>query len=678
MRPPQTTVLDGSTFVVSETGGDIVAATEDPQGLFFQDMRHLSRWELQLNGRRLRVLSVDTDGYDEAMFFLIPTTGTIFHNPTMSVARRRRVGDGMVDEVTLTNHSTNEVRVQLGVVFDADFASIFEVKDGRAKKGGIDRQADTHAVLLSYEVEGFRRETRIEATGGEFTEGSVLFTATVAAHHDWRTTVTVSVLASNQRPTPKTRRRPNMECSLEDWLERAPSLDTDCDDLRHAYRRALVDLAALRFYPPGVSGSVPAAGLPWFMALFGRDAMIASYQALPFAPELARTTLLALAARQADDFDDFRDAEPGKILHELRHDDLTYLHQQPQSPYYGAADTTALFLILLDEYQLWTGDTDTALQLQPHALAALDWISDFGDLDGDGYIEYQTRNPTTGLANQCWKDSWNSIVHPDGNLATLPRATCELQGYAYDARIRAARLARDCWRDPELAEQLEVAAAKLKAQFNRDFWHRAGHFYALALDGAKQQVPTLASNMGELLWSGIVSDDHAADVVAHLMGPRLFSGWGVRTLAAGQPAFNPIEYHNGTVWPHDNALIALGLRRYGYAEEAARIAGAFIDACGYFDHRLPETFAGFDRAASKFPVRYPTACSPQAWASGAILAFLRVLLGLQPDGDRLRCAPHLPPGIQAVTLRGIPGRWGVCAVTAKQDQRPPAGDGGAR
>ena len=438
------TVLDGSTFMVSETTGDVAVATDDPQGLFFQDMRHLSLWELRLNGRRLTVLSADTDGYDEAVFFLAPATGTIFHNPMMSVARRRRVGDGMVEEVTLTNHSANEARLQLSVVFDADFASIFEVKDGRAKTGRISRRANAHGVVLSYDVEGFRRETLIEAADGEFSEGSVLFTATVPAHRDWRITVTVSVLASQKRLTPKGRRGPHMECSLEDWLERAPSLDTDCDDLRHAYRRALVDLAALRFYPPGVSGSVPAAGLPWFMALFGRDALIASYQALPFVPELARTTLLALAARQAHDFDDFRDAEPGKILHELRHDDLTYFGKQPQSPYYGAADTTALFLILLDEYQLWTGDTDTALHLQPQAIAALNWISNYGDLDGDGYIEYHTRNPTTGLANQCWKDSWNSIVHPDGTLATLPRATCELQGYAYDARIRAARLARDC------------------------------------------------------------------------------------------------------------------------------------------------------------------------------------------------------------------------------------------
>ena len=315
--------------------------------------------------------------------------------------------------------------------------------------------------------------------------------------------------------------------------------------------------------------SLPAAGLPWFMALFGRDSLITSYQAIPFVPELARTTLLALGAHQATEWDDFRDAEPGKILHELRHGELAHFGERPHSPYFGSADATPLFLIVLDEYERWTGDVATVRRLEGAARAALEWMERYGDLDGDGYIEYQTRNPMTGLENQCWKDSWNSIVLSGrDDWPRLPRACCEIQGYAYDARVRTARLAREVWDDPELADRLEADAARAaRRSFDRDFWLPDVGFYALALDGDKQPVPTLTSNIGHLLWSGIVADERVEAVVAHLVGERMFSGWGVRTLADGQPVYNPIEYHNGTVWPHDTALIAAGLARYGRRQE---------------------------------------------------------------------------------------------------------------
>jgi glycogen debranching enzyme len=389
------------------------------------------------------------------------------------------------------------------------------------------------------------------------------------------------------------------------------------------------------------------------MALFGRDSIIAAYQALPFQPHLARTTLEALATLQAKDFDDFRDAEPGKILHELRRGELTALGEVPHSPYYGTHDATPLFIVLLDEYDRWTGDLDFVRGCQPAALAALEWIERYGDPDGDGYLEYRTRS-SKGLRNQGWRDSWNSVLFADGRLAEPPIAGCEIQGYAYDARIRLARLARRAWNDAELARRLERDAAALQHRFNRDFWNEERGHYVLALDGHKQQVDSMTSNVGHLLWSGIVPEERAPQVVQRLMAPDMFSGWGVRTMSAKDLGYNPIEYHNGTVWPHDCSLIAEGMRRYGFRPEASRLALALIDAAAAFAYRLPEVFAGFSRAETGMPVEYPTASRPQAWAAGAPLLALRTLLGLDVIDGQLRSDPHLPDGLGRVRLKGVP------------------------
>jgi len=404
--------------------------------------------------------------------------------------------------------------------------------------------------------------------------------------------------------------------------------------------------------------ALPAAGLPWFMTLFGRDSIITSYQALPFGSRLAVTTLLVLAQRQGTRIDDFRDEEPGKILHEQRFGEMTAFEERPHSPYYGAADVTPLFLILLDEVERWTGNAELVRQLEMEARAALTWIDKYGDRNGDGYVEYDRRNKETGLENQCWKDSWNSIQFADGTISRLPRATCEIQGYVYDAKRRCARLARQFWNDPALAEQLEKEAAELKRRFNQDYWLEDREFFALAIDGDGRKVDSLTSNIGHLLWSGIVEDDKAEAVVRHLMGEKLFSGWGVRTMAEGEGGYNPIGYHVGTVWPHDNSFIAMGLRRYGYREEAAQIAMGMLEAATYFKGRLPEAFAGYPRELTGFPVEYPTACSPQAWASGAPLLLLRAILGLEPVGDHLLVDPALPAMLGQIELLDIPGRWG--------------------
>ncbi len=668
MRDRQVSILKGSAFVVSDRLGDVAPQVGDPTGLFYRDMRHLSRWQLRLNGRELDCLAAESLEYDEAVFYLVEPTGTVYRNPAMSLIRRREVADGLREHLELHNHGLQEVCVEITILFDADFADLFEVKDELTKTGELYRRRADEGVTLGYVRGDFRRETYIRASNGFFTEQSLTFRVTVAPHTVWRETVWVSVGTARDEPVPQRMHRPDMPASLEEWLAAAPKVDTDWHELRQTYRRSLVDLAALRFYPETVpDASLPAAGLPWFMALFGRDSLITSYQAIPFVPELARTTLLALGAHQATGWDDFRDAEPGKILHELRHGELATFGERPHSPYFGSADATPLFLVVLDEYERWTGDVQTVRRLEGSARAALEWIERYGDLDGDGYIEYRTRNPRTGLVNQCWKDSEVSIVHPDGRLAALPRAVCEIQGYAYDARIRMARLAREVWQDEGLAQRLESDAADLRAAFDRDFWLPDEGFYALALDGDKQPVPTLTSNIGHLLWSGIVADERVESVVSHLMSEEMFSGWGVRTLAAGQRVYNPIEYHNGTVWPHDTALIAAGLARYGRRQEANRLAVALLEAAEHFRYRLPEAFAGYPRDMTKVPVEYPSACSPQAWASGAPLLLMRLMLGLEPTPAGLTVRPLLPAQTNRLVLRGLPGRWGRTDAVAVRE-----------
>jgi glycogen debranching enzyme len=658
VNPRQVIVLAGPTFMVSDVRGDVEVNLDEPEGLFHGDMRHLSRWGLRVNGRSLTALAAESIDSDHAAMYLQEPTGTVYANATLSIVRRRQVDDILRERIEVTNHDPRPAHLVLTLTFGADFADIFEVKDRLGKAGNLYHHVHDDHVVLGYRREEYVRETRIDAPGAFFTEESADFRMTLAPGETWTREIEVSVSASGGSRIG--RHAPHRESvDLAEWLERAPALNTDSDDLRSLYRQSLVDLAALRFCPdPDATGQVPAAGLPWFMALFGRDSLITSFQAIPYAPDLARSTLHALAAAQAEDFDDFRDAEPGKILHELRHGELVHFKQRPHSPYYGTVDATPLFLVVLDEYERWTGDTATVRELEPNARAAIRWLEEYADLDGDGFVEYCTRNPETGLVNQAWKDSWNAIIHPDGRVAARPHAVCEVQGYAYDARVRSARLARDVWNDPELADRLERDAASLRARFDDAFWLEDEGFYALALDAAKAPVRTLASNMGHLLWSGIVPEERVDAVADRLIGDAMYSGWGVRTLAAGQPAYNPMEYHNGTVWPHDNALIAAGLARYGRHDDTARIARSVIEMAPHVGYRLPEALVGASRKDVEFPVPYPSACSPQAWAAGTPLLLITSLLGLDIDDDHLRTDPHLPDGINRLGLRDVPTPWG--------------------
>lgn len=672
-------ILEGSTFVVSDRRGDVEGSPSETHGLFVDDTRFLSRWVLTVDGTRPAVLSTDDVEYFEAQFFLAPSTGTIYVDADLSIMRQRTVARGFTETIAVSNHAGRPAEIELRLEADADFADLFEVKDTLQKKGRTYRRVEGDRLVLGYERGPFVRETWIVAPGARLAEdGTLVFQVHVEPHGEWSTEIAVRVVTSSEAVARGTTDRmatiDERHKRIEHALGDAPQVRSDWLPLVQTYERSIVDLASLRYFPLLAPGSMPAAGLPWFMAVFGRDSILTSLQALPFAPDLAATTLRVLAARQGLRLDPFRDEEPGKILHESRAGELTAFGERPHSPYYGSADSTPLFLVLLDEYELWTGDAELVRQLEHQARAALRWIDEWGDRMHDGYVSYERRNTETGLENQCWKDSGNAIVFRDGSLSKLPRACCEIQGYAYDAKVRCARLARKVWNDPELAARLEAEAADLKERFDRDFWMPERKCFALAIDGDGRKVDAITSNIGHLLWSGIVDDEKAPHVVAHLMGDRLFSGWGVRTMAEGEGGYNPIGYHVGTVWPHDNSIIALGLNRYGYREESARIASGILQAARFFHHRLPEAFAGYPRERTLFPVEYPTACSPQAWATGAPLLFLRTMLGLEPRGNRLTVDAALPAEIEWLEVRGLPGRWGVTDAVGRRPTVPPRGE----
>ncbi|MGC4748840.1 glycogen debranching N-terminal domain-containing protein [Micromonospora sp. DT201] len=661
-------ILDGNTFLVSDRRGDIEPSFDFPTGLFSFDTRFLSSWVLTLDGERLHALSVDDAESYRTKFFLAPGEPTHYLDAKASVIRSRAIVGSFEEELTVLNHTGADAEFTVRIEIGADFADLFEIKDSRQKRGQTTVSVSDNELRLTYRREAFHRETQVKtSTPAQVDAAGMTFRLRIAPNSKWTTRLHVSSIVFGARgedirttlPYGGSRSADAIRAEQQELIDRAPKLGCDCQPLAGAYRRSLNDLAALRYESIALGVRLIAAGLPWFMTLFGRDSIITSLQVLPFLPELVPPTILMLAGLQGHRVDDFRDEEPGKILHELRYGETAGFEEQPHSPYYGSADSTPLFIILIDEYERWTGDAALVRRLEPQVRAALEWIDTYGDLLGTGYLWYQTRNPDSGLQNQCWKDSWDGISYADGQLPSFPRATCELQGYAYDAKVRAARLARTIWNDPEYADKLEREAADLKRRFDRDFWIADRGYYALALDADGRQVDALTSNIGHLLWSGIVDESRAGKVVEHLLGPRLFSGWGVRTLAEDEGRYNPIGYHVGTVWPFDNSIIAWGLWRYGFRDEAGVICDAMLAASRFFDGRLPEAFAGYAQALTGYPVEYPTACSPQAWSTGTPLMLLRVMLGLEPQGEHLIIDPAVPPGMGRVELLDIPGRWGM-------------------
>jgi glycogen debranching enzyme len=677
-------VLDGRTFMFSDSLGDVPPGSVG--GLVHEDTRFLSRWELRLGDHPLSLLKSSTIDYNSAGFYLANPDLPGLPAYSVAVRRQRRVGRGAIEQIAAVNTKSEPTEIALRLGCGADFADLFEVRSAvRDRSAHIRTSADSYgrSLCFRYAVPGFLAETAITIEQSEIVDASgkrvsqatprielsdVIWEVEVPPRHALVVLVKVGVRVNKASFEPTHEgfgtREEIPEGALSDWLERAPRLESGSSLLDDVVRQSIVDLAALRITGEllGETYVLPAAGLPWFMTLFGRDTLITSLQTIWVGPGLARGALHLLGALQGTRVDEFHDEEPGKIMHEVRSGELTLLGEKPHSPYYGTADATPLWLILLSEYWRFSGLDPFVKGRWHHALAALGWIDRHGDRDGDGYVEYQTRS-SEGLGNQCWKDSWDGVQFADGTIPHLPIATAEIQGYVYDAKLRVAELARAVAGDNELAARLELEASALYDRFNEDFWSdERGGYYVIGLDGDKRPIDSMTSNMGHLLWSGIVPPERARLIAAQLMSDPMFSGWGVRTMSVDDRGYNPIGYHIGTVWPHDNAIVALGLARYGFREEANRIAHAQLEAAAFTGHRLPEAFSGFERWVSRFPVPYPTACSPQAWATGAPFLLVRAMLGLDARDGELGLDPHVPEEIGRIRisrLHAFGAEWDV-------------------
>ncbi|MFD6418933.1 glycogen debranching N-terminal domain-containing protein [Streptomyces sp. NPDC060194] len=615
-------VHDG-TFALLTDAGDVTGVRgATPDGLFRRDTRHLSRWRLHADGSELTVL---TDG-------VLTPPGTRDEPPAYTVLREQSVRDGALREsLRLVSNRPEPLSLALDLTCDADFADQFELRSDHRTydKPDARREAVVTAAGVDFRYErgpDWVRGTAVaaqpapaEVVAGE--AGHVLrWQVELPAHGTARVELTATALpeisATDAVPASAEPARPRERHDLTAWHE-----------LARACTQGLDDLALLRVPADGPDGEplrAPAAGIPWFLTLFGRDSLLTSLFALRQAPELADATLRALAATQGRVEDPSRLEQPGRIVHEVRHGELAHFRQVPYGRYYGTVDATPLFLVLLEAH----GDQVLARRLEPQARAAVEWMFRDGGLGDGGYLVYASDAAAGGLANQNWKDSPGAICHPDGTQASGPIAVAEAQGYAYDALVRTARLARGVWGDAVYADRLESEAAALRERFARDFWMPEAGFPALALDGEGRRVDTLASDAGHLLWSGILSQERAEATGRRLMEPDFFSGWGIRTLAAGQTPYHPLSYHRGSIWPHDNAVIALGLARHGLEDEVRRLAEGLVDAAAGHGWRLPEVMAGYGRDEHPAPVPYPHSCSPQAWAAATPLALLTAVDGV--------------------------------------------------
>jgi glycogen debranching enzyme len=660
------TILDGSTFCICADDG---AITDGAHGLYADDTRFLSRLALRVNGEPPMPLSAGKVEYFAAAFFLRnPVAGGLAADELL-IRDERFVTDDLQEHVVVTNLAGGAVTVELAIQLATDFADILSIKHHDFALGdpGLAAALPPPVALTAGETAhvAYLRDpagvlaTEVHSSRAALVAGSALwFALELGPHAEWDVRLTFRAQSGRTRPgrTPRARhfgeQRSRIQRSLGAWNMHVPRLRASWPDLAQSYARSVSDLAALRMRGSDGVGLLPAAGMPWFMTVFGRDTVITCLQTLVLGPELARTALRALAELQAEHDDASIDAEPGKIIHELRRGRAAEVWF-PR--YYGSVDSTPLFLVLLSETWRWTADDALVRELEPAMRMAVRWIDESGDRDRDGFVEFLRRSPH-GLAVQSWKDSPDSQRFADGRVAEGPIAASEVQGYVYDAKRRCAELARAVLGDPALAERLEREAGELRERFDRAFWVERGGFYALALDGDKQPVDSRCSNMGHLLWSGIVPDARVTDVARTLLAPPLWSGWGLRTMSSEDEAYRPLAYHNGTVWPHDNSLCAHGLSLRGQTEASLRIVRSLLEAARFFDGGLPEVFAGLPRRDTPFPVAYPTASRPQAWAAGAPVLLLRVLLGLEPDPvERVLSvrSERLPAWAGDLTLAGL-------------------------
>ncbi|MBS0560756.1 MAG: amylo-alpha-1,6-glucosidase [Proteobacteria bacterium] len=669
--PPQISIHQAQTVLITEPDGQIGWPSD--KGLYFRDTRVISAWAIYANGEPWELLNGGAVNYDTARIFLTNrkflTEDREIEPRTLAMVLSRAVDRGLHEDIDIANHGQEPIRFNLEIAVRSDFADIFEVKSNRiVRRGRITTEWSDHAQRwrTTYENGDFRRAVAIRTQlGGPsiiYANGRLTFDIALAPGESWHTCLLYDLTDGQHHMTAPSvcmheADTSNHRRSAREWQDRVLKIRTSNEEFYRFYHQAIEDMAALRLPIEGTDHMVfiPAAGLPWFVAPFGRDSLIVSLQNMLIYPDFARGALDVLGRYQATERDDWRDAEPGKILHEIRYGELAHFKLIPHTPYYGTADATMLYLIVLHAAWRATGDLSLVEKHLPNAEACLHWIDNYGDRDGDGFQEYQTRS-TAGYENMAWKDSGDSVSYEDGTLVKGPKALCELQGYVYDAWQRMASVF-DALGKTQRAAELRAKAGALFKKFNDTFWDEEAGFYAYTLDGEKRKVMSVASNPGHLLFSGIVPTERAGAVVSRLLAPDMESGWGIRTLSAKHKRYNPYSYQNGSVWPHDNAIIALGFRRYGFVNEANRIARAISGAASYFlSNQMPELYAGIEHNTYNFPVQYIGANVPQAWAAGSAFALLQSILGVRPDAPngRLYIDPQLPawlPDLEVHDLR---------------------------
>jgi len=667
------TLVEGTAFAISLASGDMVPGF--PHGVFYRDTRFLSELRLRVNDQWPEPLRAAATDPFSAEFVLRDPPRAGLADSHLMVFRSRYVGRGMREDVVVRNYGVEPAYCSLEFMLGADFADLFQVKEGHIETvGDLSAHVEERRVTWSYRRGRLSRGAHLDfSKPPQLSPIHAVFEVIVPPDDEWDVCLQLTPIIEHEDVEPRypcgavvTRTVPAQR--LEQWrrhMATVKSYDREFDDLLD---RSTEDLAALRLFDPEYPDrTVVAAGAPWFMALFGRDSLLTSYMALLVDTDLALGTLQTLAHYQGRDVNPLTEEEPGRILHEMRFGDATALSLGGGRVYYGSVDATPLFVMLLGELRRWGNRPEEVDALLPAADRALSWIEEFGDRDDDGYVEY-LRTSDRGLRNQGWKDSFDGVRFADGALAEPPIALCEVQGYVYAAYIARGHFATELG-DTEFAQRLYRRAAELKRRFNADFWLEDHGWLAMGLDRDKRPIDALTSNMGHCLWTGILDEDKAEIVGKRLVSDELFSGWGVRTLATSMSGYNPVSYHNGSVWPHDNAICVAGLMRYGLVDAAHRVIDGIIDAAGQFGNRLPELFAGLPRDEVPFPVNYPTSCSPQAWAAASPLLLLRAMLRFDPDvrRGRLHLAPAIPDRIGRLLLEGVPLMGGHLSIDVEGD-----------
>jgi glycogen debranching enzyme len=672
------TLVEGQTFCLSGRSGDF--SSNPTHGVFFADMRVLSRARLLVGGSTVESLAVELGDASSATFVgrSQPPSPS---DPRLLVVRRRQLGAVWHEQIELRNTGDTESISTVGLDLAADFADVFAVKEGRVAVEGVQSvEVEDHAVLFGWRLDGVHRRARLTIEADDDLEIAVgtsgfSWVARLAPHGSCVVHLDLTVALGDSWIEQRHHHPslPDAAARHRNWLAAVPKLRTVDRRLSAAYDRSIADIAALRLHDPtGGHRAVIAAGAPWYMTLFGRDALIASYMAIPIDPTLALGVLQALAELQGHVVDPVTEEQPGRIMHETRYLGVDSSSLTGGNTYYGSVDASPLFVVVLGELAKWGLLKEVLLQLLPHADRAIEWMQTYGDADGDGYIEYCTTS-SRGLVNQGWKDSGDAIRYHDGRIAVPPLALCEVQGYAYAAYRARAHIAGVLRRRSEAAHY-HALADELRVRFNRDFWLEEHGWFAVALDADKRPVDSLASNMGHCLWSGIIDVERAATVVERLMSPEMWSGWGIRTLATDEPAYDPMSYHRGTVWPHDGALCAAGLRNYGFDAEALKVANGLLAASDAWGGRLPELFSGLDRADVGTPVPFPTSCSPQAWSAASPFLLLRTVLGLQPHPKRGLTVDPIEGAIEddlvMIGVRRLDARFDIRIADGKGVVRP--------